>query len=292
MKHECMARLQGWAEKFIGWLKKELCHRNECIVCFQINPQWIIHSGLWKVVLETFQNGLENWWRETCLTMTMLLHTSLWLQWLLCVTGIELNLVDYPPYSPDLAPSIFCSPTWKNMLLGSSIGPMMRSYLQLRTFSRIRMRASTPRECKCCNIDGRSVWTAGKTRCKHKPHLVKFDHCIIVSLWTFQPTFISHSSNGGLHTAHMCEHEGWGWGGESADMDRWKASWGATLRTGAPGKYCFHIAVETTKRCVVIISAFSLQFPNKGTIFFTLVCLNWGWVTFEGVKIWGACWFA
>ena len=40
------------------------------------------------------------------------------LQWLLCVTGIE--LVDHPPYSPDLAPTIFCSPTWE----GSSIGPM------------------------------------------------------------------------------------------------------------------------------------------------------------------------
>ena len=35
----------------------------------------------------------------------------------------------------------------------------MRSYLQLRTFSRIRMRVSTPRESKCCNTTGRTVRT-------------------------------------------------------------------------------------------------------------------------------------
>ena len=66
----------------------------------QINPCWISNSGLWKVVQEAYQNGLENWQssRESCFTRTMLLHTSLWLQWLP-------ELVDHPPYSPDLAPS-------------------------------------------------------------------------------------------------------------------------------------------------------------------------------------------
>ena len=54
------------------------------------------------------------------------------------------ELVDHLPYSPDLAPSEYFlfpnmkKPTW----LGSSIGPMMRSCLQLRTFLRIRMKAS------------------------------------------------------------------------------------------------------------------------------------------------------
>ena len=41
--------------------------------------------------------------------------------------------------------------------LGSSIGPMMRSYLQLRTLSKIRMSVSLSRESKRCNNDGRSV---------------------------------------------------------------------------------------------------------------------------------------
>ena len=107
------------------------------------------------------------------------------------VHDCDLALIDHPPHSPDLAPSIFCSPTWKNTWLGSSIGPMIRPYLQFRTFSRIRMRASIPQESKCCNTDGRSVWwTTGETMLKNKPHLVKFDHCIIVSLWTFQPNLI------------------------------------------------------------------------------------------------------
>ena len=35
-----------------------------------------------------------------------------------------------------------------------------------------------------------SVWTAGKTMLKNKPHLVKSDHCITVTLWTFQPTLV------------------------------------------------------------------------------------------------------
>ena len=35
--------------------------------------------------------------------------------------------------------------------------------MQLRTFLRIRMRASIPRESKCCKTDGRSVWTSRET---------------------------------------------------------------------------------------------------------------------------------
>ena len=118
--------------------KKELRHSNEtwhalnstfsdtnCIVPFQMNPHWISNSGLWKVahVLETVQNGLENWRRESCFTRTMLLHTSLHVVAMVAVCDCGFELVDHPPYSPDLAPSIFGFPTWKNKntWLGSSI---------------------------------------------------------------------------------------------------------------------------------------------------------------------------
>ena len=60
----------GW--KVYRLPKKELCHSNgtsyalnstfphtNCIVSFQVNPHWISNSGLWEVVLETFQNGLD-----------------------------------------------------------------------------------------------------------------------------------------------------------------------------------------------------------------------------------------
>ena len=62
------------------------------------------NSGLWKVVLEMFQNDLENWRRESCFTRTMLLHTSLWLQWPLGVT-VALNWLIILHYSSDISPS-------------------------------------------------------------------------------------------------------------------------------------------------------------------------------------------
>ena len=99
------------------------------------------------------------------------------------------ELVDHPPYSPDLAPSdyfLFPKMKKKTHLAGKYYWPMMKSYLQLRTFLRIRMRAYyatwlqvLQHRWKNCE-DGRGDYA----------DLVKFDHCIIVSLWTFQPTLI------------------------------------------------------------------------------------------------------
>ena len=51
-------------------------------------------------------------------------------------------------------------------------------------------------EFKYYNTDGRSVWTTGETMLKNKPHLIKFDQCIIISIWTFQPTLVSVFSLG------------------------------------------------------------------------------------------------
>ena len=64
-------------------------------------------------------------------------------QWLLCVT-VALKLIDHLNILLIWHHlTIFCK---NNTWLGSSIGPMIRSYRQLRTFSRIRMRASIPKE--------------------------------------------------------------------------------------------------------------------------------------------------
>ena len=78
--------------------------------------------------------------------------------------------------------TIFCSPT-KPHLAGKQYrtDDEVINYLQLRTFSRIRMRASlyhgnpsaaTPME-EVCGPQRRIMLTT-------RPHLVKFDHCIIV----------------------------------------------------------------------------------------------------------------
>ena len=91
---------------------------------------------------------------------TPLLHTSLVAMAAVRHCGSE--LVDHPPYSPDLAPSdYFLFPNMKKTLGWEALSDW--SYLQLRTFSRIMMRASIPQESKRCKTNGRSVWTTGKT---------------------------------------------------------------------------------------------------------------------------------
>ena len=68
--------------------------------------------------------------KESCFTRTMLLHTSLWLQLLMCVT-VALNwLITHHILLIWHHQTIFCSPTCKKTPLGweaVSIGPMMRS---------------------------------------------------------------------------------------------------------------------------------------------------------------------
>ena len=80
------------------------------------------------------------------------------------------KLVDHPPYSRDLtAPSDY--------------------FLFPNIYSRIRIRASIPRNPsapmeKVCGPQGRLCWKINYII------LVKFNHCIIVSLWTIQPTLV------------------------------------------------------------------------------------------------------
>ena len=114
-----------WCIMRVGWkvhrlTKKKLCHSNEtwhalnstfpainCIVSFQINPHWISNSGLRKVALETFRERPGKLMKPR----TMLLHISLWLQWLLCMT-VALNwLITLHILLIWHHLTIFCSPT-------------------------------------------------------------------------------------------------------------------------------------------------------------------------------------
>ena len=79
-------------------------HDSNCIVFFQIhvNPHWISNSGLSNVVLETFHE------RPVKLIKGVLFHNapahnSVVAMAVVHVCGFE--MVDHPPYSPDLAPS-------------------------------------------------------------------------------------------------------------------------------------------------------------------------------------------
>ena len=68
-------------------------------------------------------------------TRTMLLHTIMCLQWLLCATAVALNRLVLNMKKKD-----------DEVILSAG-----------ENFSRIRMRASIPRESTRCNSDGRSV---------------------------------------------------------------------------------------------------------------------------------------
>ena len=118
----------------VGWkvhrlTRKELCHSNEtwhalistilnCIVYIQTNPHWISNSGLWKVVLETFQR------RPGKLTERVLFHLDNTpahkpVVDVAAVCDCGFKLVDHPLYSPDLAPSAyFLFPNMEKQLAG------------------------------------------------------------------------------------------------------------------------------------------------------------------------------
>ena len=133
-------------------------------------------------------NGLllENWRIESWFARTMLLHTSLWLQWLLCVTVALNGLITSIFWIGTIW--LFSVPNMTKRLAGKYYRTNDEVTSAVQDFFEDQDESFYNMESKRCNTDGRSVWTAGETIVKNKPHLVKFDHCIIVSLWTFQPT--------------------------------------------------------------------------------------------------------
>ena len=113
------------------------------------------------------------------------------------------ELVDHPPYSPDLAPSdYFLFPNMKNIgknPLGweAVLDWWWGHYVLLRTFSEDQderfHRSCTGIQTLQHRWSGRSVWTAGETMLKINKIWANSTNCIIVSLWTFQPTLIALS---------------------------------------------------------------------------------------------------
>lgn len=82
---------------------------------------------------------------------------------------------------------------------------MMTSYPLLMAFLTIRLKASSAMKSKFFNFDGRRVCTAKETSLKNKPHLVTLHENILVSLCTFQPTFIHKQIFGYFLTTRKCQ---------------------------------------------------------------------------------------
>ena len=97
---------------FIDYLQKGQTINGDYFANLLRQMWWVIKSNRhWKLMKRVLFHQDNNHAHKSVVAMA-------------AVHGFE--LVDHPPYSP----------------VGSSIRSMMRSYLQLRTFSRIRMRAS------------------------------------------------------------------------------------------------------------------------------------------------------
>ena len=130
----------------MGWkvhrlTRKELCHRNEtwqafnstfpdtnCIVSFQINPHWISNSELWKVAIETFWRWPRKLMTPGQCSCTQVCSCNHCCEWLWLWIGWSPSIFSW------FGTVYFLFTTLKNTWLGSKIGPMMRSYLQWRTF--------------------------------------------------------------------------------------------------------------------------------------------------------------
>ena len=126
---------------------------------FQINPHWISNSGLWKVVLETCRGWPGKLTKGVPFHQDNApAHKSLVAMAAVHDCGFELG--DHPPFfhpSSDLAPSnYFLFPNMKKLFAGKQ------------------------------NWTDDEVISAVEDL-KTKSHLIKFDHCVIVSLWIFSP---------------------------------------------------------------------------------------------------------
>ena len=190
--------LRGSAEKFIGWL------RRSCATAMKLGMHWIqcllivtalfhsriSNSGLWKVVLETFRK------QPGKLTKGVLFHqdNAPALKSVVAMAAVHdcgFELVDHPPYSPDLAPSdYFLFPNMKKKLSWWHRTPFVIFPGCSRKVSSTAFQ--NPELLIHCGF----IWTETMQLVSGK---VEFNACqvsllwhssFLVSLWTFQPTLL------------------------------------------------------------------------------------------------------
>ena len=122
--------VSGWTEKFIGWLRRSWATAMKLgIYALQSTfpDTYCIVFSLIKSTLDKYFMTLKISTRDiskrpgkltkSCFTrIILLLHKPVVA--MAAVRNCGFELVDYAPYSPDLAPTIFCSTTWKKRLTG------------------------------------------------------------------------------------------------------------------------------------------------------------------------------
>ena len=176
-----------------------MCHSNEsghalnptfpdttCIDdSFQINPHWMSNSGvlntsIFKTAWKTDKGSPVSPGQCSCTQVCDCNGCCAWLWLLNWLIILHILLIWY--YL-----TTFCSHHEKKHLARKQCRTDDEVISAVEDFSRIRMRASIPWESKLYSTDVKSVWTEGENMLTNKPHSVKFDHRIIVSLRTFSP---------------------------------------------------------------------------------------------------------
>ena len=117
---------------------------------------------------------------STHVSAHMHVHITKCIYYLTCVNSVAIFALHYFPYWA----LILSYTVYRDTIVGWKVH-MMTSYLLLITF--------LPMGTKHCNTDGK-VWARG-TMSKNKPHLATFSENILVSLWSFQLTFVDRQIN-------------------------------------------------------------------------------------------------
>ena len=178
-----MNTIRGWAENVIGWLiKKGLCHSSATWHALNSTfPGTKLHCFLPdKRTLDNYFMTLKSSTRDISwrarktdegspvspgqCSYTQFCGCNGCCAWLWLSTSWSASI--FSRFGTIWL--FFCSPTWNNHTwLGSSLGPIVRSYPQLGTFSRIGMRAlyhgnpsaATTIMEEVCVPQGETIWT-------------------------------------------------------------------------------------------------------------------------------------
>ena len=134
-------------------------------------------------------NGLENWWSPGQCSCTQVCGCNGYCAWLWLWTGWSPSIFSW------LGTIYFLFPNIKKKFGWEAVSDRWWGHRHICGWRLFRgsgwellyhRNPSTATSMKeVCGLQGRL-----QCMLKNKPHLVKFDHCITVSLWTFQPTLI------------------------------------------------------------------------------------------------------
>ena len=139
-----------------------------------------INGEYYAKLLRELQQAIKSKWPGK-LTKGVLLHqdNALAHKSLVAMSAVRdcgFELIDHPPYSPDLAPLDYVLlPNLKKHLAGKRYESDDDVISAVEDVLRVRRRTSMPQGFEHCSTDGRNVWTTEEIMLKNKPTLVNLN---------------------------------------------------------------------------------------------------------------------